>query len=129
MKKLLLVIALVSATALAANQFWFGKTMDPAKAEARWGHDEFRPQAFKAATPEARAKMAASAVRNKRLWIGKSLPEVRQELGSHDGYYFTDSIPAYLVQIAETAADETWQVVFLPDNKNRVKDVIIHRNY
>ena len=119
---------LLSAMGFAANHFWFGKTLSPTQAEARWGKGEFITDRFKSGKPDERAKMAVSLVKEKKLWIGKEVKEVRQKLGSHDGYYFTDWIPAYLIQVGKSQKEETWQIVFLPDNDYKVKDIIIHRN-
>ena len=131
MKKLIkfFYLCLFISTTSSAQGFWFGKTMSASAAETKWGKAEFNSQKFKTATSGERAKMASTMVRQKNLWIGKSIKDIRKELGTHDGYYFTDSIPAYLIQETETRDGEAWQVVFIPDNRYKIKDLIIHRNY
>ena len=126
---LIFCLCLFISTSSSAQLFIFGKTMSASAAETKWGKADFNSQIFKSATSGERAKMASAMVRQKNLWIGKSIKDIREELGTHDGYYFTDSIPAYLIQETETRDGEAWQVVFIPDNRYKIKDLIIHRNY
>ena len=126
--RILCLILFITGNAFAQG-FWFGKTMTATAAEAKWGQEEFNVPRFKDAALTERGKMASALLRKKATWIGKSFHDVQSELGSPDGHYFSDMIPAYLIQVAETSQGETWQIVFLPDNNYKIKDVIIHRNY
>lgn len=130
MKRLVLLFLLLSGFFKPAHAqlIWFGKKMTVEKAEARWGREDFDTARFKSGGIKTRSKMASSIVRNKRNWIGKRLTDVRKELGSHDGFYFTDTVPAYLISWGEKPEDEIWQIVFLPDTDYLVKDIIIELN-
>jgi hypothetical protein len=111
-----------------AQLMWLGKKMSVEKAEARWGKHSFDEKKFKEGDLPTRSKMAASLVRHKHKWIGKSLVDVRAKLGAHDGFYFNDTVPAYLITRASKADEESWQVVFLPDIEYKVKEIIIELN-
>ncbi len=126
---LIILFLFINHPVIAAGaHFWFGKTMITSKAEDRWGKDPFILERFKNGSTKDRAKMAASIIRGKKAWIGRPLSEIREQLGPHDGFYFTDIIPAYLIEVAEKKGDESWQIVFLPDNARMISDVIIHKN-
>lgn len=122
-----LLIVLFPST-IYAQLVWFGKTMSPTEAQKRWGSEDFDANKFKNGSLQTRAKMAVAIVKNKKTWIGKSFPDLKKMLGEHDGFYFTDTIPAYFITDAEKMGDEAWQIVFLPDNDRKVKDVIIELN-
>lgn len=129
--KLFIVVSLLLcgfAPVGVAKHFWFGKTMTPIQAEHRWGKGTFSAEVFKKSSPDGRAKIAASLLRQKKQWIGKSLSGIKEVLGEESGHYFTDWIPTYLIEIGKNDGDETWQIVFVPDNEYKVKDIIIHRN-
>ncbi len=83
-------------------------------AAKKWGDIPFSPQVFKNAGEKKRASMVADLVRSKQF-VGKRFSEIRQELGEWDGYFQTDSIPAYSIESANTGSKEAWLVVFLPD--------------
>jgi hypothetical protein len=119
---LLLILADPSAK---AQLKWFGKTMSISVAEATFGKDKFNPGRFKSCDPICRSKMAASLVKNKTDWLGKPLLEIEGQLGPYDGFYFSDMVPAYLLTRAANKSEDTWQIVFLPDNADYVKEIII----
>jgi hypothetical protein len=128
-KILSVTLFMMLATSTVASGFWFGKTMSLKEAEKRWGKKEFSAAEFKTASVDDRAKMAASLISKKKdLYVGKPIHIIRNELGGHDGYYFTDWIPAYVILMGRKLGEETWQVVFLPDEKDLIKDIIIHKN-
>lgn len=87
-------------------------------AAERWGNAPFSPSAFKKADEKKRASMAGDLIRSKK-YVGKRFSEVRQDLGEWDGYFQTDSIPAYSIESANTGSKEAWLVVFLPDPSGR----------
>lgn len=72
--------------------------------------------------------MAYSILRNEKKYIGKSVIDIHKEFGQPDGFYFSDIIPAYLIQIAKTKNEEAWQIVFLLDHNRKVTKVIVHKN-
>ncbi len=130
MKNIVIFILVMTAASEPsfAQLVWFGKKMTVEKAEKRWGGEGFDASRFKNGGLTERSKMASSLLRNKNRWIGRPIEDIRKELGNHDGYYFTDTIPAYLITWAEKSNDEIWQIVFLPDGNYLVKDVIIEQN-
>lgn len=129
MKIALLSLIFLAATAFGAiGHFWFGKTLSAAEAEQRWGKQEFSIADFKASQVGQRSKMTATLIRRKKEWIGKPISEVEKQLGKYDGYYFTDWIPAYIINVRKDEKDDLWQIVFLPDTEEKVKDIIIHKN-
>lgn len=71
--------------------------------------------------------MAYSLMTSKRL-LGLSVAEVRSLLGDFDGHYFSESYPTYLIQKAEKAGEESWQIVFLIDSHRKTQKVIVHKN-
>lgn len=124
----LIFVFFVISSPTTATHFWFGKTIGATDAEKRWGNREFVLEEFKSGGVSIRGKMTASLIRNKKNWIGKSRSEIRAFFGPHDGFYFTDTIPAYIVDGGEDNSKETWQVVFLSDKNYKVEDLIIHKN-
>jgi hypothetical protein len=109
-----------------AKHFWRGDTMSAKQAEKKWGTSPFDAEKFKNSR-ENRAKMTASALRSKSL-IGKDRVQIREALGAHDGYYFTDMYPAYIVSDESKTGGDTWQLVYLLDGDYKVKEVILHKN-
>ncbi len=109
------------------KHFWRGETMPLKQAEKRWGSEAFDSQKFKSQPTNGRAKMVASLIKNKVL-IGKNRLEVRELLGSQDGYYFTDMYPAYMIYEDPKVDGEAWQIVGLLDKEYKVREVIIHKN-
>ena len=61
-------------------------------------------------------------------FIGKSAEEVRKELGEFTGNFFSDSIPAYLIEEGWKKGKDTWQLVFLLNENGKVNEVKIHKN-
>lgn len=115
-------------TRAVASHFWFRKTLSVEKTEKRWGSAVLDTSEFKNGKPEQRAKMSVSLIKNKKDWVGKPIEEIRKILGRPDGFYFTDTIPAYLIEVGKDKTQESWQIVFLPDRDFKVADLIIHRN-
>lgn len=97
-------------------------------AAKRWGSVELDSSKFKTGDVKVRASMTASLQKHENKFKGKSALEIRELLGPFDGFYFTDAYPTYLIQIGKSHSEETWQIVFLLDNDQRVKKAIIHKN-
>ena len=106
---------------------WLGKTMSVSQVKKKWGEHPFDMEQFKNGDVEARAKMAYALINSKKL-LGLNASEVRAKLGDFDGHYFSESYPTYLIQIAKSQKEESWQLVFLIDDKKRVKEIIVHKN-
>lgn len=93
----------------------------------RWGSEKYEPQKFKDGNYETKAKMAYSIMSDKSL-IGKKYEEIRTLFGPNDGYYITETMPAYIVYQGDKSNTEVWQIVFRMSNKYKVNDIIMHKN-
>jgi hypothetical protein len=105
-----------------------GETMPLAQVEKTFGHDEFSETAFRMANIEKRASMAASLIKHKSYYAGTSGWEIRKRLGDYSGHYFSEMYPTYLIHEAKDRADDTWQLLFVIDADEKVKDIIVHKN-
>jgi hypothetical protein len=94
----------------------------------RWGKGSFDAVKFKEGNERARAGMAYSILTMKKKFFGKSVLEIRQQLGSSDGYYFSDVFPAYMIYRGEGPNEDSWQIVFLLNNDRQVRDIVVHKN-
>ncbi|MBN8554787.1 MAG: hypothetical protein J0L93_05025 [Deltaproteobacteria bacterium] len=101
--------------------------MDLEHAEKLWGKDLFSIEKFRTATTEERAKMSVSLIKSKN-YIGKTIQEIKSELGPYTGYFFSDRIPAYQICEGWKKNKNTWNIVFLPGLNGKIKDVRIHKN-
>ena len=98
------------------------------KVKQTWGGADFSAEKFKTALPSEKAKMAYSLINNKK-YIGKSVLEIREELGDPDGYYFSDLYPAYKITDPPLQkGDDVWQIVFLIDKNKKISEVVVHKN-
>jgi len=104
-----------------------GITLPIKKVEKRWGKQKFDLAKFKLGDKTSRAAMAASLIKNKDL-IGKTNAEIFKLLGYGDGYYFSDLIPAYLIEDNSLKGGEVWQIVFILGNQSKVKSIHVHKN-
>ncbi len=130
MRKILLPLVLVIF--ILSSYLWAlplikGETLSPQKTKSRWGQQTVDFEKFKTSSIEARAPMAFKIMTDKKL-IGKSVEDIRNLLGSPDGFYFIDSYPAYLIQEGKSPKEETWQLVFLLNAKYQVREIIVHKN-
>ncbi len=104
-----------------------GETMSLSVAEKRWGKRTFDAKVFREGSPEIRAQMAVDLIRSK-IFLGKTTAKVREDLGSQDGHFFSDYYPAYILNEGWKSKVDTWQLLFLIDQKKQVKEVVIHKN-
>ncbi len=121
-------IVILSAGFVLAKQLWRGKLMATSEVCKKWGEKPFEATLFKSGNTETRASMACSLLKNPKPMLGKDILEIRGLLGDHDGYYFSDMYPAYLIQIGKNHSEESWQVVFMIDKNEDVKGVVVHKN-
>lgn len=121
------IVILVFCGLAVAKHFWRGETMSMSAVGKTWGSDPFDALKFRQGDAKTRSKMTKSMMLSKQL-IGKSSEEIRKELGSWDGYYFSDMFPAYIIQDGRLEKGDTWQVVFLLDQNQKVTEVIVHKN-
>lgn len=127
-KILITCVLFFSLPSLCAQHFWRGNTMSAEKAGKRWGETSFDAKLFKNGDSKVRASMAASMLRKEKEFKGKTVFEIRDLLGSTDGFYFADVYPTYLIQIGQNHSEETWQLVFLLGEERKVDGLIIHKN-
>ncbi len=129
MKKIIIVVALLlSGFTVLGKHFWRGELKSIDEVCSLWGTTKFEIEKFKLKDEPIRAKMACDLLRNQKKYIGKTKLEIRKEFGSHDGYYFTDSIPAYLIYLRKTKSEDSWQLVFLLDRIRKVSEIVVHKN-
>jgi hypothetical protein len=110
-----------------AEDFFQAKFMSVQEAEKRWGQKTFDANEFRSMPAEKRAPMAVDIVK-RQLFVGQERSKVRQQLGSPDGYFFSDSIYAYKLDKFKEGMKEAWDIVFIPDQDfKKVKEVKIHK--
>lgn len=126
---LFLVVTILSADRfLIAKHFWGGKTIPTSEVKKKWGDLQFDEESFQKGDASLRAKMAHSLLKNPKKYLGKSGLEIQKHLGPHDGFYYKDVFPAYIIQIGKTKNEESWQIVFELDSKRNVVDIFVHKN-
>ena len=72
--------------------------------------------------------MACALLKNQDDFIGMHHLQIQSLFGDHTGYHDTEVVPTYLIEVAATEAQETWQIVFLLDRDRKVSDVVVHKN-
>jgi len=129
MKSLIPVVVIAGLVFYSsAHAYKVGEKMPIAAAEKRWGSQPFLAERFRTAGPGERARMVVDLVR-KRSFVGKSPSEVFESLGRPDGHFFSDLVPAYLLNEGWKTTEDTWQLVFLLGAKGEtVSEAIIHKN-
>ncbi len=101
--------------------------MTVAQAQKKFGKTAFDAAKFKAGDRKTKGEMAADLVL-KKTFVGKPLKSVTELLGSPDGYFENDAVPAYVIS-ADVTRKDTWQIIFLPDKDwKKVDEVKIHKN-
>jgi hypothetical protein len=101
--------------------------LTPLEAQKKFGNAKFDSAKFKAASLKMKGEMAADMILKKEF-IGKPFNSVRELLGSPDGYFENDAIPAYIIS-QDVDKKDTWQIIFLPDkNWKKIDEVKIHKN-
>lgn len=121
-------VAMLSSPALAAGHFWRGTTIGLSEVGKRWGTGEFDATQFKSGGEKLRSTMAHAILKSKKVFVGTHVLDLRKQLGDPDGFYFTDVVPAYLIQRAKADGQESWQIVFLLNKQRTVEDIIVHKN-
>lgn len=121
------VFLFISAAILHAQIFQKGIFLSVKEAEKKWESRSFNAEAFKKSNISVRASMAASIIKEKSL-LGKTNVEIWKLLGRHDGYYFSDLIPAYVIEDNSMQGGDVWQIVFFLNRSDRVKTIRIHKN-
>ena len=125
-----MVFIFISLTTLSSTEtdYLDGQTfLDAKTAEKKWGSKQFSQEEFKKGPVKLRAQMAANLIKGNRFQ-GKKASEVKAALGSFTGYFWSSSVPAYLIEEGWTLNSDSWQLVFLLDNSGKVKEIRIHKN-
>ena len=131
MKNKFVIFYIFFAFYTSAKNNWFGESMSLAEVCKRWGERAFDSIEFKKAGRKGeskRAKMTCSLIRNKQQYIGKKREDIRKILGNYTGYYFSDMYPTYIIETAKKIGEDSWQIVFLIDNKGKIKNIVVHKN-
>ena len=95
----------------------------------RWGEDPFDVEAFRFAEDgSVRAEMTCSLLRTQKKYVGMDARKVRDVFGPYSGYYWSEADPTYLIEIAETKEQDSWQIVFFRNRKGKVAEIVVHKN-
>lgn len=98
------------------------------EAKKKWGERPFDAQKFKTASWKDRAPMAVDLLDRKKIFLGKTLTETKEALGRHDGFFWRDHVPAYIVEDGLNAGKKSWQIVFLAGMDRKIADIRIYQN-
>ena len=110
-----------------AESFYQAEFMSAQQAQKKWGSAIFDPIAFKAESYKNKPTMAVGLIK-KPIYVGKDMLEVKKELGDPTGYFFSDTIYAYLITDPSDKKSGVWQIVFIPDEDlKKVKEIKIHK--
>lgn len=123
-KLILLFLGVIFIGGVYAFSQFMPKQLSAEAARERWGNAPFNPAQFKSGSRATRAKMAFQILKT-QPYVGKSVLEVRKNLGPNEGYYKNDVVPAYILNDED---DEVWQIVFIVDVNRTVKKVVIYEN-
>lgn len=118
---------MIGASYTIAKYEWRSEPQSYTQVQNRWGSEPFDIVKFKEGGYKIRAKMAAALMKSKEF-LGKDPTEIRAQLGDWDGYYFTDTYPAYIIQSRREGSDETWQIVFLLNRRYKTTEIIVNKN-
>ena len=97
------------------------------KVKKKWGTTQFSSKKFKASNEQTKATMVFSLIQSKS-YIGKPIKEVFSDLGRSTGYFFSESVPAYVIGDINEKPDELWQIVFLLSKDSKtIADVKVQK--
>ncbi len=124
----LLCISLLMLTGRSfAEEFFGAKFMTQKEAKGKWSLAPFSAKSFKTSSEKEKGAMATQAVEGK-VFVGQDMLKVREQMGDPDSYFFSDTIYAYMITSNVKPKQESWQLVFIPDeNLKKVADVKIHK--
>ena len=96
----------------------------------RWGERPLDVTAFRSAEEDesTRAAMACALLKNQDDYIGIDVSEVVLLFGHPNGYYVSESQPAYVIEFAKARGHDTWQLLFLTGLHGKVGRVVVHKN-
>ncbi len=136
--KMLVVTAVVMIMAIGFSYVYMKRflardTMPIDQVCERWGSTPFDANAFAQGDEDTRASMACDLIKNNQSqFVGKPFAEIRDTLGSYDGYYMSKIFPAYIIKSSatreEAIADGTWQLLFRIGGDQKISEIVVHRN-
>jgi len=103
------------------------ETMSLDKAKKRWGESPFDPVKFKNGDLKTRSSMVVDLIKSK-YFIGRDTNVVREELGAYSGFFWSDTIPVYIIEEKSEKNPKTWQIVFLIDQNWKITEIRIQNN-
>jgi hypothetical protein len=103
------------------------ETMSLDKAKKKWGEKTFDSIKFKNGNLNDRSPMVVDLIKSKQF-IGADSNVVREKLGPYTGYFWSDTIPAYIIEQKSKTNPVTWQLVFLIDENWKITEVRIQNN-
>lgn len=126
---MLLNLALSSAVLKAEQSNYLDAEvfMKLSDAQKKWGAKEFSSKGFREGNVKVRSQMAVSLIKGK-TFVGKRPDEVKEALGIFSGHFWSHAVPTYLIEEGWNQNSDSWQLVFLLDDKGKVSDVKIHKN-
>lgn len=101
--------------------------MAVSEAKKRWGSIRFKAERFRAGKIIEQSAMVVDLIKGRSM-LGKKPEEVRSLLGNFSGYFWSDFVPAYILNEGWKEGADTWQLVFLLDDNSHVKELRIHKN-
>ena len=96
----------------------------------RWGDGPLDLAAFRSAEDDesVRAAMACSLLTNQDDYVGMHVSEIGPLFGEYTGYFFSEAQPTYLIEIAKTKAEDSWQILFLHNRDRKITRIVVHKN-
>lgn len=119
-----LAILFVGAATVYAITSFTEKKLSAKEATQRWGYLKFEAKKFKSGDYIIKSKMASDLLVN-NPYLGKTVSQVWNDLGVHDGHYKNDVVPAYILNDDD---NDVWQLVFIVDQNRVVTHVAIYKN-
>ena len=123
-------VLFLSLLLTAAWYFLRGDYLSVSEVCRRWGERPLDVAAFRSAEGDefTRAAMVCSLLRNQDDYVGMGREEIMTLFGNPTGYYNTEMLPTYLIEVAKTRAHDSWQILFRIDRDGKVTKVVVHKN-
>ena len=94
-----------------------------------WGTTPLDIEKFrKTKYPSVRASMACSLLKKQKKFMGKDPSDIRKLFGNFNGYYFSEFYPTYMIEVDDIRETDAWQIVFLIDRKQKISEIVVHKN-
>ena len=128
-KIIIISLFIFQPTFAITEKLWNGVLMNSKEVCNRWGGKKFDLKMFKSSmdNKKLRASMACSLLKNQKKFVGKSRTDIRQLFGDPDGFYFSDIFPAFIIEKGKNKEENTWQILFMLNEKYKVSKIVVHR--